>query len=127
MRKLLIGLVLSVMATAASAQWMLVTEASSGDKFYADPSTKRRTGNIVRIWMLQDYPKPELVLGQAYHSDKMYRQYDCAERTSQSLQNTSFVGRMGSGQSLGTSTQPTNKTYVAPGSVANTLLNFACK
>jgi len=127
MRKLLLGLVLSLGATAASAQWVLVTEASSGDKFYADPTTKRRTGNLVRIWMLQDYPKPEVVLGQAYYSDKMYRQYDCVERTSQSLQNTSFEGRMGSGQSLGTSTQPTSVSFVAPDSIGDTLLNFACK
>jgi hypothetical protein len=127
MRKLLIGLVLSVMAVSAQAQWVFVSENENGTKFYADPATKRRTGKVVRIWEITEYSKPRVVKGKAYYSDRAYEQYDCAERTSQTLQITGFSGKMASGESVGSDAQPGNKTFVAPGTSVETMLNFACK
>ncbi len=127
MKRLLIGLVLSVMATAASAQWVLVHSGSNGDKFYADPTTKRRTGSVVRIWELQDYTKPEVFNGKVYYSYRSYGQYDCAEMTHQSLQGNSFAGKMGSGEVVSSSSKPTNKSFIAPGTVAESLIDLACK
>ncbi len=68
MRKLMIGLALSVMATAAQAQWVLVVQSTNGDKLYSDPTTKRRTGNFVRIWQMYEYAKPDAFNGKAYYS-----------------------------------------------------------
>ena len=127
MRILLIGLTLSVVATAAQAQWVLVTVGDNGDKFYADPTTKSRSGNVVRIWALQDYLKPDVIFGKLSYSDQVYLRFDCVERTRQILQENAFVGRMGTGESLGSSAKPGNKSFVAPGTAGNTMLNFACK
>ena len=127
MRKLLIGLVLSLVATAASAEWVLAFEAGTGEKFYANPTTKKRTGDTVRIWELQDFSKPAVLDGKPVYSIRLYRQYDCAERTGQSLQTATFAGNMAAGESLGISTQPGTKRFIAPGTAANAMLNFACK
>ncbi len=127
MRKLLIGLALSLFATVASAEWVLVTELDTGEKFYSDPTTKKRTGDIVRIWELQDYPKPVVLDGKPVYSMRLYYQYDCAERTTQILQNTTFAGKMATGDSFATSTQPGTKTFISPRTVSDTLINFACK
>ena len=130
MRKLLIGISLSVMATAtqAQAQWVLVTKAKNGNMFYADPTTKRRTDNVVRIWELSDYVTPVAVNGKLIYSHRSYRQYDCTERTEQTLQFNSFLGPMASGVSNATVKVPGNeKTFVSPRSVPEALLNFACK
>ncbi len=127
MRKLLIGLVLSVMATAASAEWVLVSETGNRDKIYTDQTTKTRKGNIVRVWHLYDYVKPQVTGTKPYYSDKVYTQFDCAERTTQILQIDSFVGRMATGEIEGISNTPGTKGFVAPGSINEILLNLACK
>jgi len=129
MRKLLIGLALSVMATAAQAQvqWVFVTENSRGDKFYADLSTKRRTGNVVRMWEVTDLAKPDVIKGKASYSDRAYTQNDCAERSRQILQIALFSGKMASGDLVASENQPSDKNFVAPGTVGETILNFACK
>ena len=101
MRKLFLGLALSLMATAASAQWVLVGGSNVGDKYYGDPSTKRRTGNVVRMWEVSDYLKPSALDGKLVYSQRLYRQYDCAERTAQILQVSSFAGQMAAGEALG--------------------------
>jgi hypothetical protein len=126
MRKLLIGLALSVMATAAQAQWVLVAEGKDGDKFYADPTTKRRTGNVVRIWQVSDFLKPSALNGKLIYSQRLYRQYDCVERTSQILQVNSFLGQMASGESLGADNTPDRKIFVPPRSIGEAMLDFVC-
>ncbi len=127
MKRLLIGLALSLVATAASAQWVLVATGASGTKTYADPASKKRSGNIVRMWELRDYAKAEVINGKLSYSDQMYIQYDCATGTRQSLQTTGFTGKMATGESLGVREQAHEKRFVAPGSVGETLFNLACK
>ena len=126
MRKLVIGLALSLFATAASAQWVLVSEYDGG-KIYADPTTKRRTGNVVRIWTLHDYDKP-LTAGEfTYYSARFYEQFNCVEQTDQSLQASLFAGKMLSGQVLFTTNEPSEKSFTAPNTKGAAMLEFACK
>ncbi len=127
MRKLLIGLCLSLVATVASAEWVLVTRTADGNKHFADPSTKRRVGTIVRIWEISDYGKPRSAGGDVYLSDRNYWQYDCVERTRQYLQATVFAGKMATGEMVFSFNLPGNKEFVAPNTVAEHLFNFACK
>ncbi len=128
MRELLIGLVLSVMATAANAGWVFVTElddVADEIKYYANPTTKRRIGNIVRIWEITDYVKPQVLNGKSYFSTRTYEQYDCAERTQQTLQLTLFSEKMATG--LASDAKPAPKEFVEPESVGEALFDFACK
>ncbi len=127
MRKLLLGLALSLVATAASAQWVEVTSDGRGSILYADPTTKKRTRNFVRIWTLIDYAKPRPLADTVYQSRRGYEQVDCSERTVQTLQSTSFAGKMATGEILSMSDDPGTKSFVEPRSIAERLFDFACK
>ena len=127
MKKLLIGLALSLVATAASAQWVFVTGNDLGSKFYADPATKRRTGNVVRMWFLYDHAKPSAWNGKVFSSSRTYFQYDCVEKTSQALQSALFSGNMLVGEIVDADNMPRDKSYVAPGTAGKIMLDFACK
>jgi hypothetical protein len=128
MKRLLTTTLLSLACFSANAEWVLVSESLNRDfKFYADPTTRKRTGNVVRVWQLHDYAKPQMSDIKPYYSDKIYMQYDCVEKTKQTLQINSFVGRMGSGEMEGADTKPGNKIFVAPDSISEHLFNFACR
>lgn len=130
MRKLLVGLALSLVATAAAAEWVLVSHTKYGeDRYYADPTTKRRTGNIVRMWTLQDYLKPEVAVGvnKVFYSVLVYRQFDCVEETVQIRQTNVYTGQMASGEMIVAENEPLRKISPAPGSHNIRLFNFACK
>ncbi len=127
MKRLLIGLALSLLTAAAHSQWVFVTENENEAKVYADPSTKRRTGSVVRLWELASYGRPNVIEGTAYYSDRAYVQYDCAERTRQILQITGFAGKMASGDQVGSDNQPRRKSFIEPGSVGVSMINYACK
>jgi hypothetical protein len=129
MKRLLIGLVLSLAATVtlAQPQWVLVTSDTDGHSYYTEPTTKRRTGNIVRMWELVDFQKPKAFADKTYSSERVYWQYDCSEGTRQYLQSHGYSGQMGSGVELGSRTRPGEKFFVAPGTASEALLNFACK
>jgi hypothetical protein len=128
MKKLLIGLALSLFGTAASAEWVLVSTANDGEtKFYADPTTKKRTGSVARMWGLQAFSKPEIFSGKTHYSSRIYYQYDCVEGTVQILQLTGFTGQMASGQLLFTANEGAKKLFVEPKSNDSHMLDFACK
>ncbi len=127
MKRLLIGLALSLVAAAASAEWVLVAENDIGTKFYVDPDTKRRAANVVRIWTLQDYTKPLPFGDKEAFSSRLYSEYDCSERTRHVLQLAALSGRMATGETVLSVNQPTAKEFVAPATVTEILLTHACK
>ena len=126
MKLLLTTFLLSLACFAANAEWVLTSTSDAGTA-YADPTTKKRTGNVVRIWESITYSKPQVIAGLAYQSTRTYKQYDCAEKISQTLQVTTFSGKMMSGEVVMSDAQPYPKEFVAPGSNVAAMLNFACK
>ena len=107
-------------------EWVLIGTAS-GDKHYADPSTKSRTENVVSMWLLQDYAKPIPINGRASYSSRTYEQYDCAEKTRRPLQVSFFSGQMLAGETLLLFSQTSDKVFIAPDTIDQAMLNFACE
>jgi hypothetical protein len=126
MKRLLFITLLSLTGFSAKAEWVLANVSNAGNA-YVDPTSIKRTGNIVRVWELVDYAKPQVVAGMAYQSDRVLRQYDCVEKTSQLLQIATFSGKMLAGEVVITDTKAYPPAFVAPGSNGDVLLNFACK
>jgi hypothetical protein len=127
MKRLFTTALLSLTCFVANAEWVLVSEIESELKIYADPATKRRTGNVVRMWSLFDFAKPAAWNGKAYYSSRIYKQYDCVEKTSQTLQSTRFAGKMLLGELVDSDNIPRDKSFVAPDTAGEHMLNFACK
>jgi len=128
MLKLLIGLALSMFAAVASAEWVNIAMIDNGGtKFYAQPTTKKRMGNVVRMWGLQDNSKPSVHNGKTFYSVQTYWQFDCFEDTVQLLQSTAFAGKMATGEIILGDQVPSDKMFARPGSIQSDMLNFACK
>ena len=127
MKRLLAAVLLSLACFAANAELVFLAQSSSEDRAYADPATKRRSGNFVRVWEILDYKKPKAINGKTYYSDRAYMQYDCVERTAQILQITLYSGKMAAGEVVLTDYQPGVKSFVAPGTNGENKFDFACK
>lgn len=92
MKKLLMGLMLLMTATAAIAEWTAVNE---DDQFvdYLDRATIRRNGNFVKMWILNDYKKVDVSGGKSNLSHRSQQEYDCKEERMRTLAITTFSGR----------------------------------
>jgi hypothetical protein len=122
-----------VVATSTPTAWVSVSINTAGDDFYADPTSKERTGNDVKMWVLRDYVKPKtLPSGKSYQSERVYFEYDCAHKSTQTLKLYGFSGKMASGEVVISLDTPSNvpvtqKTNIIPGTSGEIILNFACK
>jgi hypothetical protein len=121
-----------VVATSTSTAWVSVSINTAGDDFYADPSSKERTGNNVKMWVLRDFVKPKtLTSGKSYQSERVYYGYDCAQKTTQTLKLYGFSGKMMSGEVVISLDPPSNvpithKNNIIPGTSGEIILKFAC-
>ena len=125
MKRLLLGLMLLVTATAASAEW---TVAGETDNFiqYVDRATIRRNGNYVKMWDLLDYERVKVIGGKSDLSQRTQKEYDCKEEKKRILALTSFSGQMGNGTINYDDSNTGKWSPVAPGTVNEILWKIAC-
>ena len=127
MRRLVLGLMLGLTATAASAEW---TISGGNDQYmhYVDRATIRRNGNLVKMWNFFDYKKvqPSPSTGLSYLSTKQQSEYDCKEERTRILAFTTFDGKMGNGNVVFSDSDPDKWEPIGPGSVGETLWKIAC-
>ena len=126
MKRLLLGLMLLVTATAANAEW---TQSGESDELiaYIDIATIRRNGNFFKLWDLRDYKTVQTVSGVSYLSDKGQSEYDCKEERKRILAFSMFSGQMGKGKVVYDNSNVRGEwSPISPGSVDETLWKTAC-
>lgn len=127
MKQLLLGLMLLVTATVASAEW---TRVDHNDLFiqYVDKATIRRNGNLVKMWDLMDYKTVrKSAAGKSYLSDKSQAEYDCKEKKTRLLAFTWFDGRMGNGKAVSFNSNVRAEWIpIGPESMGEALFEIAC-
>lgn len=125
MKRLLLGLMLLLAATAASAEW---TDVGDSDEFiqYVDRATIRRNGNFVKMWDLKDYKSTQTAAGESFLSTKSQQEYDCKEEKRRLLAFAWFSGQMGNGKVVFSNNDPAKWAPVQPGSIGETLWKIAC-
>ncbi len=123
--RMAIGVALVFVSWNALAGWVAV---SNTDRFitFADPASISTTGDTVKMTDLLDYRKVREVEGFRYLSQKSESEYDCKKALTRPLAMFLHVGMMGSGETVFTSTTPDEWQQVAPGSVNEALLKYAC-
>jgi surface-adhesin protein E len=57
MTRLFLFILLFLSSGPAFADWMSLGESDSGTTVYADPTTMRREGDLVKMWVLFDFKK----------------------------------------------------------------------
>lgn len=99
------GLALTILALVVSssrAEWQKVAEGE-GHVDYVDPATLRVSGDLYRVWELQDLTER----GRAGElSRRYYVEYDCAARRVRVLAVSAHAGQMASGSVIGSYAEP---------------------
>ena len=125
-KRLLMGLILVMTATAAMAEW---TRVDSSDEFilYVDRATIIRNGHLVKMWGLYDLKTVQTgAAGDSYLSDKAQSEYDCKEEKVRTLALIFFSGQMGNGKVVYSDSDTMKWIPVPPGSFGATLWKIAC-
>ncbi len=128
MPKAILILLLAAVSNGAAAEWVNVSTDDSGSTIYADPSTIRKVGNRVKMWVLFDYRKATLDAGDKIMSKKKHEEYDCKKKQIRLLYLSKHSGRFTEGKVVYLNDIPYNKWVpVAPGSVLEDLWRYACR
>jgi surface-adhesin protein E len=94
---------------------------------YVDRDTIRRNGDVVKLWVMMDFKTRQIESSPPYLSVKSHREIDCTEERIRLVAVTAFSGNMGSGAILYRYSNSKDQGIpVEPGSVAQSLWNFAC-
>lgn len=113
------------------AEWSYIT-TTPGDEhaaIYADYSTIKKSGNIVKMWEMWDFKKTQIAESRNYLSVKMLDEFDCENETQKLLAYSEHSKNMGYGdvvRSDGDAGKISKSEYVPPGSIGKGLLEIAC-
>ena len=117
-------MVLLLAHAPAHAEWVLVGSSSGGERqFYIDPATIRLTGQFRRVWSMVSFKKKDpdgMLSGRSLH------EYDCKDERYRILSMTSFSETMLGGSIISTFDEPGKWSYIAPDTVALTILREVC-
>jgi len=123
MRKYLIAL-LMLISCSAWADWVYISESSNGGKFYIDPETIRKDGNMRKVWELQNYSSKDKY---GVSSLKTRYEYDCKKERYQSLTISLHSETMARGTTIQVKTFPDGDwTDIAPNTIVDTILQIVC-
>lgn len=128
MTRLLLITLFLLSRAPAYAEWVEVGGSIDGNMTtYADPSTIRHKGNMVKMWGLYDFKTIQPGSGTPYLSRKWQNEYDCADEQIRFLAFYLYSGAMGTGDLVYFSVDPWKWTPVSPGSVNQSMWKLACK
>jgi hypothetical protein len=127
MTRLLLATFLFLSSVPAYAEWVAVGgNQDAGVTVYIDPGTIHRTGNLVKVWHLNDFKTVQIVKGNSYLSVQAQHQYNCTENRERILALTKFSGNMGRGKVVYTDAHEGQWRPVGTGSVIHALEKLAC-
>jgi len=128
MKKLLLTLMLTVMSSSAMAEWVEVGEDDEDTlTIYVDPTTIRKNGNNVKMWILSDYKKAqELPFLPLYMSTKFQSEFNCKEEQTKALYASYHAKNMGRGKVIYNDNNPEDWSPVSPDAIDRDLWKFAC-
>jgi hypothetical protein len=91
--------VMFLSSVPAHAEWRPVSyaEGAGGFTIYVDPTTVRRTGELVKLSVLYDFKFVQAIAGKSYLSATWQQQFDCSEQRSRHLAYTYYSNNMGQG------------------------------
>jgi hypothetical protein len=121
-------LILLLFSTSTYAEWVVVGIYDSLTT-YADPSTKRSSGNLVKMWVMLDHNAPTSVNGITYISGRGQHEFNCSKEQFRAIYGTLHSEHLGRGTVVNSDITLGQWTPIAPDkeNVGRNLLNFACK
>jgi|SRR5688572_3041314 hypothetical protein len=126
MTRLLLFILLFLNVGLAFADWMSLGESDSGTTVHADPTTIRREGDLVKMWVLFDFKTVRTKEGVSYSSAKAHMEYDCADQRYEGLAVMYYSSNMGNGNVLDRTSGKGKWLRISPGSLDQSLWKLAC-
>ncbi len=120
------ALLLAVVSGNAAAEWVQVG-SNATTTAYADPATIRRAGDTVKMWDLLDFKAALEIHKKQYLSQKSQTEHDCKEEQSRILYVTAHSENMGAGVVVNSESGPGKWLPISPGSIRQSLWDFACR
>ena len=125
------GKVILVLATAmwcatAAADWTYVG-ASKNFSMYAETSTIRRSGDMVKMWSVSDYKEVRTQGRYSVRSQKSQQEFDCKEERVRTLFWAWFSENMGAGEHVHSNANPDPWIPIGPGTFDEILWKIACR
>jgi hypothetical protein len=121
MKKLLFVLLLTI-SSIVHAQWTFIGHSSDNDEFFIDYSTVQRVNKIVKVWIKVNFSE----ITQGVYSTRNYQEYDCSEKKYRNLTITGFK-KPNLEQLYRSDNQPTEYTFIPPGTLSLVIFNIVCK
>jgi hypothetical protein len=113
-------------SNSATSEWIKVDNNVNATG-YANPSTIRRIGNIVKMSQLVDFKTATRYANVApFMSDESQEEYDCKEKQSRTLVYSLHSENMGKGAVVFSDSNPSKWETVQPGSKRDEFLDIAC-
>jgi len=101
-QKILAVLLLVTSISPVFADWVLLDSGQKNgiSSYYTDPTTARRSGDYVKMWILLDYEQPQpnnFDQGTSYLSLRGHVEYNCKNQTHRALIRSLHSDHMGRG------------------------------
>ncbi len=120
-------MLLAVVSSSAMAEWveLATTDIST---FYVEPTTIRKSGNKVKMWVLENFNSVQEFSGDKYLSQKAQDEFDYKEEQRRLLYFTWHSENMGKGEVIGKAIYKESAKWlpVLPASIGMAYWKFAC-
>jgi hypothetical protein len=126
MKKLLLSLILIVVSSSSTAEWIPV---GGNDKFsiYSDPATIIKSGSRVKMLRLTDFKVAQRIDIKYYLSTKRQDEYDCVKEQYRIIYVNAYTENMGGGNVvMKVVNKPDDWRLIPPGSQGEAVWKFAC-
>lgn len=129
MKKVLLSLSLTLISTAASAEWTRIGESDrkGGYALYADTASIRKAAGRAKMTVLFDYPTLQKAAGAEFLSEKVRREYECREKQIRTLAYSLFSLHREHGDLVRSYNQPQKWETVKQGSLEEVEWKVACE
>src|SRR5688572_25185932 len=77
--RFVVMMVLAVASGVAVADWTKVATTESDTDIYVDRATISKSGNLARMWILEDRKVADTFSGKTFLSAKLHYEYDCKD------------------------------------------------
>lgn len=126
MRKVILMVLLAFVSSKAMAEWVAYDTYEDGAS-YADPATRHRHGNMVKMWLMDDFNAVKTTGGHSYVSSIVQKEFDCEEWKFRMLSVVAHNESMGKGGVAFAEDDGPSRWYsVAPGSIGDVAQKIAC-
>ncbi|MBS0164633.1 surface-adhesin E family protein [Nitrospira sp. CMX1] len=110
---------------SASAEWHLL-DGNNHAKVYIDRETIIRTGDVVKVWILDDLKTPHTREFSSFSSVRAQEEHDCSKERFRLVAIEQFAGNMGTGDSIYKKSGESGWAPIPRGTMAQSVWKFVC-